>query len=223
MKNISRSGRKAAAPWMMIAVLVGLGIPARVALAQGSGLEVLPVKPNFYMIAGAGANIGVQIGPDGVVLVDAGSGQKTADSPRGDQEVDRRADPLRHQHRRPIRITSAAMRPFPKPGARFFPLADTLAVDLASSYDQRRRGADSGGRRRPAAHERAHRAAVAISFRGVAQRNLQQQAESHVHEWRGRDHHASARRPQRRRQLSCCSVAATSSPPATFWTRPVSR
>jgi len=37
------------------------------------GLDVVQVRPDFYMIAGAGGNIAVQIGPDGVVLVDAGS------------------------------------------------------------------------------------------------------------------------------------------------------
>ena len=37
-----------------------------------SGLDVIRVRPNFYMIAGAGGNIAVQIGSDGVVLVDAG-------------------------------------------------------------------------------------------------------------------------------------------------------
>ena len=36
-------------------------------------LEVLEVRPNFFMIAGAGGNIGVQVGDDGVVVVDAGS------------------------------------------------------------------------------------------------------------------------------------------------------
>ena len=36
-------------------------------------LEVLQVRPNFYMIAGAGGNIGFQVGADGVVVVDAGS------------------------------------------------------------------------------------------------------------------------------------------------------
>jgi cyclase len=36
-------------------------------------LDVIQVRPNFYMIAGAGSNISVQIGVDGVVLVDAGS------------------------------------------------------------------------------------------------------------------------------------------------------
>ena len=48
-------------------------------------LEVIPVysnqpnqvQPNFYMIAGAGGNIAVQIGPDGVLLVDTGTAQMT--------------------------------------------------------------------------------------------------------------------------------------------------
>jgi len=41
--------------------------------APGAHLEVLQVRPNFYMIAGAGGNIGLQVGADGVVVVDAGS------------------------------------------------------------------------------------------------------------------------------------------------------
>src|SRR4051812_48376680 len=41
--------------------------------AAGEELGVYQVRPNFYMIANAGANIGVQIGEDGAVLVDAGS------------------------------------------------------------------------------------------------------------------------------------------------------
>ena len=36
-------------------------------------LDVIQVRPNFYMIAGAGGNIAVQVGVDGVVLVDAGT------------------------------------------------------------------------------------------------------------------------------------------------------
>ena len=36
-------------------------------------LDVVQIQPNFYMIAGAGGNIGVQLGPDGVVVVDTGS------------------------------------------------------------------------------------------------------------------------------------------------------
>ncbi|HEY7447905.1 MAG TPA: MBL fold metallo-hydrolase [Vicinamibacterales bacterium] len=37
-------------------------------------IEVLPVQGNVYVLAGAGANIAVQIGEDGVLLVDSGSG-----------------------------------------------------------------------------------------------------------------------------------------------------
>ena len=37
------------------------------------GLEILEVRPSFFVIAGAGANVGVQVGDDGVVVVDAGS------------------------------------------------------------------------------------------------------------------------------------------------------
>ena len=39
----------------------------------GAALEVLALRPNFYMIAGAGGNIGFQVGEDGVVVVDSGS------------------------------------------------------------------------------------------------------------------------------------------------------
>ena len=41
--------------------------------AASSDLEVLQVRENFYLIAGAGGHIGVQVGDDGVVVVDAGS------------------------------------------------------------------------------------------------------------------------------------------------------
>jgi glyoxylase-like metal-dependent hydrolase (beta-lactamase superfamily II) len=41
--------------------------------ASSDGLEVLEVRSNVFMIAGAGGNIGVQVGDDGVVVVDAGS------------------------------------------------------------------------------------------------------------------------------------------------------
>jgi cyclase len=41
--------------------------------APGTNLEVLQVRPNFYMIAGAGGNISFQVGVDGVVVVDTGS------------------------------------------------------------------------------------------------------------------------------------------------------
>jgi len=47
--------------------------PLQTATASSSSLEVLEVRPTFFVIAGAGANIGVQLGEDGVVVVDAGA------------------------------------------------------------------------------------------------------------------------------------------------------
>jgi cyclase len=41
--------------------------------AEPDGLDVVKVRKNFYMIAGAGGNIGVQIGSDGIVLVNTGT------------------------------------------------------------------------------------------------------------------------------------------------------
>lgn len=43
--------------------------------SRSDALETLQIRPNFYLIAGAGGNIGVQIGPDGIVLTDAGSAE----------------------------------------------------------------------------------------------------------------------------------------------------
>src|SRR5580658_7449770 len=57
--------------------LVGARDEPRVQLAdrqtaESRDLDVIQLRPNFFMIAGAGANIGVQVGEDGVVVVDAG-------------------------------------------------------------------------------------------------------------------------------------------------------
>jgi cyclase len=45
---------------------------SQAAAAPSNSLEILEVRPSFFVIAGAGANIGVQVGEDGVVVVDAG-------------------------------------------------------------------------------------------------------------------------------------------------------
>jgi cyclase len=80
-----RARMKSVAPAVVVSAalcFVGPGAavePEAVVAAQGSraastdGLEVLEIRPNFFVIAGAGANIGVQVGEDGVVVVDAGS------------------------------------------------------------------------------------------------------------------------------------------------------
>jgi cyclase len=65
-----------------LGVVLGGGLSILVAQAQQQAqpqqlrageVEVLPIRPNFYMIAGAGANIAVSVGREGLVVVDTGS------------------------------------------------------------------------------------------------------------------------------------------------------
>jgi cyclase len=85
MKSALRAGLAVAAVWAYLVVPADLfTASARAAAPQGAQavapdageLEVLELRPNFFMIAGAGANVGVQIGEDGVVVVDAGQAAK---------------------------------------------------------------------------------------------------------------------------------------------------
>src|SRR6266850_7258505 len=46
---------------------------SQAAAAPSNSPEILEVRPSFFVIAGAGANIGVQVGEDGIVIVDAGT------------------------------------------------------------------------------------------------------------------------------------------------------
>ena len=71
----------AAAFWIVDPSAVGPVDAAQISpsdAASSGSLEVLDVRPNFFMIAGAGGNIGVQVGEDGVVVVDAGSAASAA-------------------------------------------------------------------------------------------------------------------------------------------------
>lgn len=63
-------------------------------IATSGTLEVLQLRPNFYMIAGGGSNVGVQIGDDGVVVVDAGSTASAADTLAAIQKLTTR--PIRY-------------------------------------------------------------------------------------------------------------------------------
>jgi cyclase len=66
---VKKTRRAWAGTW---AVILGLATCGAVS-SRAADLDVIKVRPNFYMIAGAGGNIGVQIGGDGVVLVNAGT------------------------------------------------------------------------------------------------------------------------------------------------------
>ena len=63
-----------------LGVVLGMalcGVLSARVVAQQDGLDVVKVRKNFYMLAGAGGNIGVQIGSDGIVLVNAGAAAST--------------------------------------------------------------------------------------------------------------------------------------------------
>jgi cyclase len=78
--NQARRGRVAIVAAAGLAVWTSLGgnwptqaAPSQVAPSQVGDLEVLTVRPGFFLIVGAGGNVGVQVGEDGVVVVDAGT------------------------------------------------------------------------------------------------------------------------------------------------------
>ena len=59
---------------LAIAAFLFSGWERPTAAQQASdGLDLVQIRPNFYVIAGAGGNILVQLGPDGVILVDSGT------------------------------------------------------------------------------------------------------------------------------------------------------
>ena len=66
---------KPACSLLSIALLLALGAWTGSASAQPAprDVEVVQLRPNFYVIGGAGGNVVVQIGPEGVILVDSGS------------------------------------------------------------------------------------------------------------------------------------------------------
>ncbi len=54
-------------------LLSGWERPASARQQGSEELDVVQIRPNFYVIAGAGGNILVQLGPEGVILVDSGT------------------------------------------------------------------------------------------------------------------------------------------------------
>jgi cyclase len=76
---VRRYGTTAGVWFGAIGVLLALGAGTDRAVAQqqtSDPLDVVQLRPNFYVIGGAGGNIVVQLGPDGVILVDSGSTER---------------------------------------------------------------------------------------------------------------------------------------------------
>jgi glyoxylase-like metal-dependent hydrolase (beta-lactamase superfamily II) len=63
----------------MLAVLAATGALATTVCAQAPEIETFHVQGNVYMLVGAGANIAVQTGDDGVLVVDTGSRETAAE------------------------------------------------------------------------------------------------------------------------------------------------
>ena len=73
-------GIKRAIPWLSVLLFVLYVVSgfSRTVLAQqrpyeGGPFETIQIRPNVFVIFGAGANIAVHVGEDGVILVDSGS------------------------------------------------------------------------------------------------------------------------------------------------------
>ena len=54
-------------------LLSGWERPSSARQQASDELDLVQIRPNFYVIAGAGGNIVVQLGPEGVILVDSGT------------------------------------------------------------------------------------------------------------------------------------------------------
>ena len=68
----------AAAGWsaaIAMAFVLGAWAPRAAAQQSDRDLDVVELRPNIFMIGGAGGNIVVQIGPLGAILVDSGSAE----------------------------------------------------------------------------------------------------------------------------------------------------
>ena len=70
------SGARCCAVGLAALAAAALGVPAS---AQQSALEVFHVQGNIHMLIGAGANIAVQTGEEGVLIVDTGVGDMRDD------------------------------------------------------------------------------------------------------------------------------------------------
>src|SRR5438552_13372516 len=79
-RQIGRGNLAASCTLLSVTLILVLGTWIEQPSAQqapASDLEVVQLRPNFYVIGGAGGNVVVQTGPEGVILVDSGSTEMT--------------------------------------------------------------------------------------------------------------------------------------------------
>jgi cyclase len=63
--------------WFAGAIVLGTAALASAQSATGGNIEIVPVRGHIYLLVGAGANITLSVGPDGVFMVDGGLPQMT--------------------------------------------------------------------------------------------------------------------------------------------------
>ena len=117
--------------------------------ADTESLEIVQIRPNFYVIVGDGSNIAVQLGTDGIVIVDTGTGEKA-------KQV---IAEIRKLSTRPIRyVINTSADPDHVGGNDELSAAGPVGdSDRRPQRDWRCRGtrADPGGRERPVQDGRA--------------------------------------------------------------------
>ena len=182
-------------PRLMAAAVV-MAVAAGSAFAQTPGeppvdgtVEVLKVQGSVWMIAGAGANIAVQAGEQGVIVVDTGAGGMS----------DKVIAAIRSISTRPIRyIINTSMAPQHVGGNA------ALAVLPGGSTT----GATRGASPNVIAHENVYtrmtktrpRRQISVSRGRLAVRRLFRASAPHDLQRRSHRHHPHAERPVRRRQ-----------------------
>jgi len=90
MKTRTRAWTFGATLGLTVCLWVGAGR----AQQNGAGLEALQVRPNFYLLASPVSNIGVQIGPDGALVVNTGPQETSGEVLAAIQKLTR--DPIRY-------------------------------------------------------------------------------------------------------------------------------
>jgi cyclase len=97
MKFVKTDSRR----WLFaVAIVLGTAGFASAQNAAGNGdIEIVPVRGHIYLLVGAGANITLSMGPDGVFMVDAGLPQMTdkviAAIQKLSQDLDKAGQPLK--------------------------------------------------------------------------------------------------------------------------------
>jgi glyoxylase-like metal-dependent hydrolase (beta-lactamase superfamily II) len=120
----------------VVLLVAGAGIPAHgsgqaPAAPAGASLETIQVRPNFFMIAGGGGNVAVQLGDDGAIVVDSGAATH-ADALLG--AIRRLTDvPIRYiinTSADPDHVGGNAV--FSRAGRTIFQVGNTLAVAMTN-------------------------------------------------------------------------------------------